>query len=312
MIINSHVHVNTSGNFFYYPEYDLQQFLTEMQENRISIAFPSLNPKVDIFRCPNAETQHLSSEKTICTATHKRAKPQHRVAVFSSDNQLVLQCKTCGKVIAKTSIDPLRVHNKELIMLTKPYRSALKPLLYLLLSKATMQQEIDFWENNYPNSFVGFKLHPWNDQVSVADFRLHASKPFLIHTGIRELESAKNAIAFAKNNPNLKVVLAHAAALDENALQEISLLDNVWIDCCPSTFMYENRFSAFAFPQDITSPADIYYKALDYLPSSKVLFGTDSPWGNSRQELAVIQQLQVPESVKAQILYRNACEVYGL
>lgn len=312
MIINSHVHVNTSGNFFYYPEYDLQQFLTEMQENRISIAFPALNPKVDIFRCPNAETQHLSSEKPICTATHKRAKPQHRVTVFSSDNQLVLQCKTCGKVIAKTSIDPLRVHNKELIMLTKPYRSALKPLLYLLLSKATMQQEIDFWENNYPNSFVGFKLHPWNDQVSVADFRLHASKPFLIHTGIRELESAKNAIAFAKNNANLKVVLAHAAALDENALQEISLLDNVWIDCCPSTFMYENRFSAFAFPQDITSPADIYYKALDYLPSSKVLFGTDSPWGNSRQELAVIQQLQVPESVKAQILYRNACEVYRL
>ena len=312
MIINSHVHVNTSGNFFYYPQYDLQQFLAEMQENRISIALPTLNPKVDIFRCPNAETQHLSGEKPICTATHKRAKPQHRVAVFSSDNQLVLQCKTCGKVIATTSIDPLRVHNKELIMLTKPYRSALKPLLYLLLSKATMQQEIDFWENNYPNSFVGFKLHPWNDQVSVADFRLHASKPFLIHTGIRELESAKNAIAFAKNNANLKVVLAHAAALDENALQEISLLDNVWIDCCPSTFMYENRFSAFAFPQDITSPADIYYKALDYLPSSKVLFGTDSPWGNSRQELAVIQQLQVPESVKAQILYRNACEVYGL
>ncbi len=312
MIINSHVHVNTSGNFFYYPEYDLQQFLTEMQENRISIAFPSLNPKVDIFRCPNEETQHLSSEKTICKATHERAKPQHRVAVFSSDNQLVLQCKTCGKVIAKTSIDPLRVHNKELIMLTKPYRSTLKPLLYLLLSKATMQQEIDFWENNYPNSFVGFKLHPWNDQVSVADFRLHASKPFLIHTGIRELESAKNAIAFAKNNPNLKVVLAHAATLDENALHEISLLDNVWIDCCPSTFMYENRFSAFAFPQDITSPADIYYKVLDYLPSSKVLFGTDSPWGNSRQELAVIQQLQVPKSVKAQILYRNACEVYRL
>ena len=312
MIINSHVHVNTSGNFFYYPEYDLQEFLAEMQENRISIAFPALNPKVDIFRCPNEETQHLSSEKPICTATHERAKLQHRVAVFSSDNQLILQCKTCGKVITKTSIDPLRVHNKELIMLTKPYRSALKPLLYLLLSKLTMQQEIDFWENNYPNSFVGFKLHPWNDQVSVADFRLHASKPFLIHTGIRELESAKNAIAFAKNNPNLKVVLAHAAALDENALQEISLLDNVWIDCCPSTFMYENRFSAFAFPQDITSPADIYYKVLDYLPSSKVLFGTDSPWGNSRQELAVIQQLQVPKSVKAQILYRNACEVYGL
>ena len=62
------------------------------------------------------------------------------------------------------------------------------------------------------------------------------------------LESAKNAIAFAKGNPTLKVVIAHAGALDTTVLNEIGLLENVFIDCCPSTFMFESRFSALYSP----------------------------------------------------------------
>lgn len=302
MIINSHVHVNTKGIYFYYPEYNFQRFLEEMRENNIDIAFPALNPKVELFRCSNelmnsSGTQHFS---------------KHRIQVVSKNNMLVLQCKTCGTVNYAAVADPLREHNKELISITAPYRANIKPLIYILLCKSTIQKEIDFWEKNYPNDFSGFKLHPWNDQVNVADFKLRSNKPFLIHTGIRKLESAKNAITFAKNNPSLKVVIAHAGALDSSVLQEASLLNNVYIDCCPSTFMYESKYSSLYSPQEILAPEDIYYKALDYVSSEKILFGTDSPWGNSKQELEIVRNLHVSKDVKEQILFKNALKFYGI
>ena len=225
---------------------------------------------------------------------------------------MLLQCNTCGYITYEGSIDPLRKYNQELIAITSPYRRTIKPLIYVLLCKSTIQNEIDFWENNYPNDFVGFKLHPWNDQVSVADFKVHSSKPFLIHTGIRDLESAKNAIAFAKGNPTLKVVVAHAGALDTTVLNEIGLLENVFIDCCPSTFMFESRFSALYSPEHIFAPEDIYWKVLKYLPSHKILFGTDSPWGDTQKELEVIRNLNATPKVKEQILFKNAARVYGL
>ena len=188
----------------------------------------------------------------------------------------------------------------------------MRPLLYLSLCHSTLQTEINFFERCYGNEFVGFKLHPWNDQVSVANFSILSSKPILIHTGIRDIESGKNAIIFAENNPEIKIVIAHAAALDENCLRKIAIMENVFIDCCPSVFMFKNRFSSLFSPEDIHSPEDIYYKVLDYVPSRKILFGSDSPWGNSKDELDVVNRLHIPESVREQILYKNAAKLYGL
>ncbi len=364
MIINSHVHLNTDTNFFFYNDYGIKRFLQEMQENGISLAMPALNPKVSIFRCQNDCSMHcplLSCKESIFTGhpnntgksiinsfssqsiSQQRvsdlpcalypivSKPsmqnfvnnnlndcnctnpnRHRVGIFEEEGKLVLKCKTCGNIIFYSTFDPLHKYNVALINLTKPYRKRVRPLIYLSLCHSTIQTEIDFFEKCYGNEFVGFKLHPWNDQVSVADFMLHSSKPILIHTGIRDLESGANAIAFAKNNPNVKIVIAHASALDENCLRQIAIMENVFVDCCPSVFMFKNRFSSFLSPEDIHSPEDIYYKVLDYVPSDKILFGSDSPWGNSRDELDVVNRLHIPESVREQILYKNATEFYGL
>ena len=226
--------------------------------------------------------------------------------------KLVLKCKTCGTIILKSSVDPLRNYNIALMNLTKPYRTKIRPLIYLSLCKSTIQAEIDFFENTYGNEFAGFKFHPWNDQVSVANFRVCTTKPILIHTGMRYLESGANAITFAENNPDVKIVIAHAGALDENCLRKIALLENVFVDCCPSAFMFKERYSSLFSPDEINSPEDIYYKVLDFVPSNKILFGSDSPWGNSKDELAVISKLHISESIREQILYKNAVRLYGL
>lgn len=395
MIINSHVHINPNENCFFYNSYGMKQFLTEMHSSGITMAFPTLNPKLEIFRCPNdcsfscvkKETNSIvngelkkgdvsiqSSEfsKNLDSIAVNNANNnlqncncsspnRHRVCVEEKNGKAVLRCRTCGMVILESSIDPLRKYNISLIEMTRPYRAFVKPLLYLLLCPSTLQNEIEFFEKNYAGEFTGFKLHPWNDQVSVADFRIqpkdfsdrqvfkhHSISPFnstisynldisscanksaiksmhnvvktsqsfartfLIHTGTRGVESPENAIEFAKKNPEANVVIAHAAVLKGCCLKEIALMENVFIDCCPAGFMFKSKDSSLENPSNIMKPEDIYYKALDFLPTSKILFGTDSPWGNSEEELAIVRNLKVPEKVRNQILFENALRVYGI
>ncbi len=316
MIINSHVHISTDENYFFYNNYGLQQFLTEMDDNNVDFALPTLNPKLSIFRCPNDCSMHCpktanSVNNNLNSCNCSNAK-RHRIGIFEESEKLVLKCKTCGTIILKSSIDPLHNYNIALMNLTKSYRTKMRPLIYLSLCKSTIQAEIDFFENTYCNEFAGFKFHPWNDQVSVAGFRVHTNKPILIHTGMRYLESGANAITFAENNPDVKIVIAHAGALDETCLRKIAVLKNVFVDCCPSTFMFKAKYSSLFSPDEINSPEDIYYKVLDFVPSNKILFGSDSPWGNSKDELAVISRLHISESIREQILYKNAVRLYGL
>ena len=314
MIINSHVHVSAKSTSFFYYDYGIRKLLTEMQGSGIDIAFPCLNPKLSIFRCPN-------DCSFSCTQMHGKVNNnlnncacllpnRHRVCVHQKDKKLVFSCRTCGKLILETSIDPLRKYNIDLINLTKPYRSFIKPILYVSLCKATLQREIQFFEENFPEDFVGFKFHPWNDQVSVAGFKVNTSRPILIHTGKRSIESAKNAITFAKNNPSVQIVIAHAAALDTSILKEIAKMENVFIDCCPSVFMFGKKSSFFDSPQALTCPEAIYYRVLEFVPSNRILFGSDSPWGNTMEELSVIRRLKIPSSAKSEILYKNAERLY--
>ena len=296
MIINSHVHLNTSNNFFFYKDYTLAKFLGEMALARIDIAFPCINPKVELYHCPN----------------DYHSTYRHRVTLLEQNETVILKCKNCGRIINQTEIDPLRKYNLELVQQTRPYRNFLKPLMYISLSKCTIQKEIDFFETCYPYDFIGFKLHPWNDQVSVHDFCITTKKPVLIHCGIRQIEHPLNALNFARNNPLVKIVIAHAAALCEDALKQIAIMDNVFIDCCPTAFMYNLKETLLENSKAINSPEDIYYMVFDFVPIDKVLFGTDSPWGNSIEELKVLQNLKISKKLKEQILFKNAIKAYGL
>lgn len=316
MIINSHVHVNPDGKCFFFNDYDLNRLLEEMYINHIDIALPTLNPKLEIFRCPNdcsfacpelSGKINYNLENCNCFLPHR-----HRICINEKDWKIALSCRTCGKLILESNIDPLRKYNIDLINLTKPYRTFLKPILYLSLCKSTLQNEINFFEKNFEGEFVGFKFHPWNDQVNIADFKIKTTKSILIHTGLRSIESVKNAIVFATNNPNIKVIIAHAATLDDDCLRKIAKSPNIFIDCCPSVFMFKNRWSCFTCSEGLSSPEDIYYRVLRIIPSNKILFGTDSPWGNSTDELAVIRNLKISRKVKEQILYMNAKSVYEL
>lgn len=316
MIINSHAHVNTDRNYFFYNDYDFYRLLEEMFTNKIDLVLPTLNPKLEIFRCPNdcsiacpSLNGRTNFNLNNCSCTSPK---RHRVCITEKKQKIALFCKTCGKLILESDIDPLRKYNIYLINQTKPYRQFIKPILYLSLCRSTLQREINFFEKNFSGEFVGFKLHPWNDQVNVADFKVNTAKPILIHTGIRSVENALNAITFAENNPNLKIVIAHSAFLNYKCLEKIAKNENIFVDCCPSTFMFENKSSCFLHPETLSCPEDIYYKVLSIVPSDKILFGSDSPWGNVADELRVVRNLKISKNLKEQILYGNAERLYQL
>ena len=315
-IVNTHLHINPfSSNCFFYNDYSFVQFLYEMNSAGITIALPSLNPKLDIFRCPFdcsitcPKCESVNNNMENCTDCDHPQK--HRTAIIERGDNLAIYCKTCNNVIY-TGTDPVRKYNIEILEKTRNFRSKIKPFVFLTICNSTIQQEIDFFEQNFAGEFVGYKLHPWTNQVSVKDLHLNTKLPFLIHTGIRSLESTENALIFAKNHPNNGVVIAHAAQLNVQYLQEVANMPNVFMDCCPSTFMFKYKTSSFVSDICLNTPADIYKIALQYIGSRKILFGTDSPWGNSEDELEVIRSLSISQKDKNRILFENAYDLFSL
>ena len=314
-IVNSHLHINPfSDNCFFYNDYSFEQFLHEMDKTGITIALPSLNPKLDIFRCPSdcsmtcPKCESINNNMENCADCMYQNK--HRTAIIENNNLLSVHCKTCKKIIY-TGIDPVRKYNIELLKRTRCLRPKVKPFVFLSICNSTIQQEIDFFEHNFANEFVGYKLHPWTNQASVKELHLSTKLPFLIHTGTRSLESTENALAFAKNHSQNQVVIAHAAQLFPQYLEEIANMPNVFIDCCPSTFMFKYQKSLFGNHICLDSPLDIYNIALQYVGADKILFGTDSPWGNSEDELNVIRSLGITEKDKNKILFENAYNLFS-
>lgn len=315
-IINSHVHFNTTNDFFFYSDYTIERLISEMKNNGVDFALPCLNPKIGILRCPNDCSYSCkysnSTPNNNLQNCNCKTPLRHRVKVSSIGNQYSLICKTCEKHVFTLPVDPLRKYNIDLISECSRYSNMLKPLLYISLCESTIQKEIDFFEKNFYGKYAGYKLHPWTDQVSVKDFKINTKLPILIHTGLREFELADDAVTFASKNPNTKVVIAHAAQLKTQLLRQINIMDNVYIDCCPANFLYQNKDSCFANYSNILSPEDIFYEVLRYLHFSKILFGTDSPWGNTKDEILIVNSLNISRKIKKSIFSKNAQHVYDL
>ena len=314
MIINSHIHFNTDENYFFFNTYTFKRFKEELDATKIDLAMPCLNPKIGILRCPNdCSLSCRNFDSGINNNLQKcncESPMRHRPVIESINGCYVLRCKTCGTVILQSKIDPLRKYNIELIMSAQKYSDRIKPILYISLCESTIQKEINFYEENFNGLFCGYKFHPWTDQVSVKNIRIKTNYPILIHTGMRSLELAEDAITFAKLHPKNKIVIAHAAQLKLKVLEQIASLPNVYIDCCPSIFLYKHKQSCFESSSKLVSPRSIYYEALKVIGQSKILFGSDSPWGNTEDELEVIKSLNISEEVKSSILFKNALDVY--
>lgn len=314
MFIDTHSHLNTSTNgFYFFNGLSLDTLVSSYPENCKAIV--CLNPKISEFSCPDDCTKHCHYHSTNSNVENCTKgciyENIHPVSTFDEKNgNLSLKCLKCGQVLY-TGKDPLRKYNMALLEQISKYPN-LYPMIYLNISNETICDEIQFYESNF--SIVGYKIHPQTNYRSIDDLKdIPTSLPILVHTGLGKFDHPKNAVNFAKRHKGI-VVLAHAGRLDVECLKAVNDTPNLYLDVCPTNLLFETKDYALAAPlrEKVKCPQDIYKIVLEYVSINKILFGSDYAWGIPNKELSIVESLPISKSDKEKILYKNALQVYKI
>lgn len=142
------------------------------------------------------------------------------------------------------------------------------------------------------DTIFGLKLHTTATKSKATDLinsplisvaRKH-SLPFLIHSKNDEYADPIHVIELAKNYPDLRFCIAHAAMFKKSIFKEAQNLNNVFLDVVPFRTLCKigSEKSAEDKTQDLLK---LFYEnpivALTQLASEfpdKILWGTDEPW----------------------------------
>lgn len=288
MLFDSHAHVaSTTTDIRFRPDYTIESIIHDMDLHNIDKSLVMINPLFKFLKC---------SENA-----------KHRVVVqdTSIDGVLRLFCLQCNKVIYEGP-DPMRKYNLEFIEACAKYPNRFFPMLTLLLSNSTIPTEISFFEKNFSSSFVGYKLHPRVCFRSIDEIKCFPSKrPIIIHIGVDFPPTTTN-INFVKNYAG-SVLLAHAGRFDPELLYLAKNYPNVYIDAAPSSLMFNGRQTDLIAPYNtlIQTPEDIYKYLIKEIGEDKVLFGSDVPWGNYDNEIAILNAANLPKNIYDKISHLN-------
>ena len=308
--IDSHMHINLACNASYYRDKRVDEYLNIMHNKGIDFFIPSINPKIITFTCDEDCSINCdilaASEEIVCPVDCKK-RDRHRVKVMDSkDGELIAYCTKCKKIIYEGE-DPFHKYNIELIELCKKLK--VLPLLNLSISNSTINREVKFFEENYGDSFIGYKVHPTSCMRSIDDIdHIDSERTILIHTDVHEYDSIENAINFAKRYKG-NVVLAHSYLLRDKSL--IDGLDNIYFDICPTDNFIKSK-DMIEHNKAFDESSDVYQAALQYLPEDRLLFGSDWPYGSVSNNKDILDNSNIDKNVKKKVLGMNARRAYHI
>jgi uncharacterized protein len=148
----------------------------------------------------------------------------------------------------------------------------------------------------------GIKLHPVLDNFSlldsnlspIIDFARKFGIPVMVHTGWRPAGSVSDVAILAKANSDVNFVIAHMKeefGLNgrKSHIEVASRFDNIWLEC-----------SYVEHPRRIG-------EAVRRLGADRILFGSDSPFGNGdiAWDLTKVTAAPISEKEKRKILEEN-------
>ena len=155
---------------------------------------------------------------------------------------------------------------------------------------------------------MGIKLHPDFQYFAIDD--KHAMEmyevvdgrlPILFHTGDNRYNysNPQRLAAAAKRFPGQKMIGAHFGGYTEveTALRCLPDLPNVWVDSSSSL--------AFLTVEKAKECVRAYTE-------DRIFFGTDYPMWSATDELRRIDRLELTETAREKIFYRNICEFLGI
>lgn len=309
-VIDAHMHINFECNSIHYGNKKIDDYILEGED--ISFFIPSINPKAIFFTCDKDCSNNCfihENDNGIVCPVDCLYRDRHRVKVLDGLNGcLIAYCTKCNKVIYEGK-DPFRKYNIQLIELCKKINCAI-PNLVLSLSNSTINEEIKFYENNFSNYFLGYKLHPTANFRDINEIKgINSCRTILIHNDSHGYDSIDNAIGFARSYDG-NVVLAHSYLLC-NVNDSIGRIDNLFFDICPVDNFKKSR-KLIAHNNNFDECYNMYDAALKFLNENKILFGTDWPYGCIIENIRELYASSADEKVKQRILSLNAKNAYHI
>lgn len=307
--IDTHMHVNLECNSKHYGSGKLDDYF--YNNSRTVFSIPSVNPKIVFYACDldcinTCKIREVSND-IVCPTDCKDRKRHRIVIVDDVEGRLIAYCTSCKKIIYSGS-DPFRKYNIQLMEMCAQTNYA-KPNLVLSMSNSTINGEIRFYENNFANMFLGYKLHPTINMRNIKSIDLiNSSRPILIHCDSHGYDSIENAIDFAKIYKG-NVILAHSYLLCNPII--ISKMNNLYFDVCPID-VFKKYKGFIEHNKSFKLFNNVYDAALLYLSEDKLLFGTDWPYGNIFKNIHEVDNAQINDKAKEKILSLNAQKAYKL
>lgn len=154
----------------------------------------------------------------------------------------------------------------------------------------------------------GVKLHPDIQGIKIDDDRCmkifelcQGRLPVLMHTGDSRYDysNPNHLVPVLKAFPNLTVIGAHFGGYSvwDDVEKSLAGFKNLYVDCS----------SALAF-----MPPEKGRELVRFYGADHVIFGTDFPMWNIKDELTRFEMLGLTEEEKQKIYYKNACALFGI
>jgi hypothetical protein len=170
-------------------------------------------------------------------------------------------------------------------------------------------------KNSIKNRIIGVKIHPEDHQVAITDKRYEKlwkaatekNIPVLSHTWNPNVASKSQKYADAllfdevlSRHPELKIILGHAGAKDYYYFKVIDMIKknigkNLFVDIAGDIF-YRGMLELF----------------VRELGSTKILFGTDSPWADPLLTVLYVLDSKISLEDKENIFYNNAAALFNI
>lgn len=281
LFFDSHVHIVPPGFTSNYHSCTVKDLIDKMKKLGVNKCIVTLNPFLEQVMCDKG----------------------HIVVPVVKENKYLLECKTCGKIIYKGDKDPYRTANISMLEECKKFKNTLFPFIYLSIGNSEITaKEINYFENRYNETFYGYKLIGSFSQTKVnGKYIQMATKPLLFHTKNDEYSSPIQIINETRNI-KVPIILAHFASFNQKALALINDSNNLYIDISPIEDLVQNLYvksDKIFINTDFDNMEEIIgfiKKALSLIPKSKVLYGSDFPWGNIEAQMKVLSMLNLETS----------------
>jgi predicted TIM-barrel fold metal-dependent hydrolase len=200
--------------------------------------------------------------------------------------------------------------NKELAEAIEPYDRLLG---YVYVNGNYIEESIEEVKKHLSSpKFVGVKYHPELSFVPPNApqceplwdlIEQEYNKPVLVHTWSmaehnNDIPSAlpEYVAEVARSHPGLKVIMGHMGGPGWRHCLEIAKdIPNVWVDFCSSY-----------------ADSDKIAYAVNKLGSHRVMFGSGMTENNLWMQIGAILEAQLSEQDRRQVMYGNACRLFGI